>query len=39
MNDAKNPRLFKALLFGCVLFHGVLIDRKKFGPIGWTSPT
>lgn len=39
MNSTKNPRVFKALLFGCVLFHAILIDRKKFGPIGWTSPT
>lgn len=27
------------MLFGCTLFHALLIDRKKFGPIGWTSPT
>jgi len=27
------------MLFGCTLFHALLIDRKKFGAIGWTSPT
>lgn len=39
LESSKDPNLFKTLLFGCVLFHSLLIDRKKFGPIGWTSPT
>jgi len=39
MDSCKNPTLFKTLLFGASVFHAVLIDRKKFGAIGWTSPT
>lgn len=39
MDSCKNPTLFKTMLFGCSVFHALLIDRKKFGPIGWTSPT
>lgn len=39
LESSRNPALFKTMLFGCTLFHALLIDRKKFGPIGWTSPT
>lgn len=39
MDTSKNPVLFKTMLFGASVFHALLIDRKKFGPIGWTSPT
>lgn len=39
LDGCKNPETFKTLLFGCSLFHALLIDRKKFGPIGWSSPT
>lgn len=35
MESSKNVDVFKPLLFGITLFHALLIERKKFGPIGW----
>eukprot|EP00801_Mesodinium_rubrum_P000083 Mrub_00083.p1 GENE.Mrub_00083~~Mrub_00083.p1 ORF type:complete len:1986 (+),score=436.27 Mrub_00083:724-5958(+) len=35
MDSSKNVDVFKSLLFGVTLFHALLIERKKFGPIGW----
>jgi len=26
---------FKKLVFGCVYFHSIIQERKKFGPVGW----
>jgi len=37
MDSSKNPEVFKKLLFSVTLFHALLKDRKKFGPIGWNS--
>jgi dynein heavy chain len=33
--DSKKPEVFKKLFFGFALFHAVIQDRRKFGPIGW----
>jgi len=37
LDSSKNPEAFKKLLFSVTLFHALLKDRKKFGPIGWNS--
>lgn len=33
----KNGNIYKTLFFSLTLFHSLVIDRKRFGPIGWTN--
>lgn len=35
INDSSKPDEWRRLVFGLCLFHAVIQDRRKFGPLGW----
>ena len=35
IDDCKDPGAHRKLLFSICLFHAVIQDRRKFGPLGW----
>ena len=35
LNTSDKPEAWRKLVFGLCLFHAVIQDRRKFGPLGW----
>ncbi|KNC54636.1 dynein heavy chain 2 [Thecamonas trahens ATCC 50062] len=38
LDDSKNPRVWRKLLYSLAMFHAVIQERRKFGPLGWNIP-
>jgi dynein heavy chain len=38
LNATNKPKKYKRLFFGLAFFHAVVIERKRYGALGWNIP-
>ena len=38
LNLSSKPDAFKVMLFGLCMYHALILDRRKYGPLGWNIP-
>merc|ERR1719160_491082 len=38
LEGCKYPQAFRRLLFGFCMFHAIVLERRRFGAIGWNIP-
>ena len=38
LNECSYGSAYRVLLFALVMFHATVLERRKFGPLGWNIP-